>query len=415
MPWRGCSPSCRHPRRRQPDRGLVLAIAEEHRYPCQQCGADLRFQPGQTVLVCDHCGHVQTIPQADDRHTGAALRELDLARALRDELPREAVEDVRSTTCPSCGAVVEFTGASHATECPFCATPVVVDTGTHRHIKPQALVPFALTEREARGAMTKWLGSLWFAPNGLLEYARKGRAMTGIYAPFWTFDADTASHYSGQRGDAYYESRTVTVTVNGKPERRTEQVRKIRWSRVSGRVARRFDDMVIMASTSLPRRLGDELTPWDLSALVPYAPEYLSGFQAEGYTVPLTTGHAEARARMEQIIHHDIRTDIGGDEQRIDGVQTDWRDETFKHILLPIWTAAYKYNGRSYRFVVNGQTGEVQGERPWSIWKILFAVLIVALLAGAIAYFSESGTFSTTFELSEGALSGGDLPEWLAD
>ena len=365
----------------------------EHHYPCQQCGADLRFQPGQTQLVCDHCGHVQAIPQAGARRTARALAELDLARGLADDLPGDAVEDVRAAKCPSCGAVVEFAGATHATECPYCATPVVVDSGPHRHIKPQALIPFALSEREARAAMVKWLGRLWFAPNTLLEYARKGRAMTGLYVPFWTFDADTATRYRGQRGDAYYESRTVTVNVNGKAERRTEQVRKIRWSPASGQVARRFDDMVVMASTSLPRRLGDELTPWDLSALVPYSPDYLSGFQAEGYTVPLADGHAEARARMSRVIDRDIRADIGGDEQRIETANTRWDDETFKHILLPVWTAAYKYNGRSYQFLVNGQTGEVQGERPWSIWKILFAAVVALIFVAAFAYANDPEAF----------------------
>ncbi|THD81608.1 primosomal protein N' (replication factor Y) - superfamily II helicase [Aliigemmobacter aestuarii] len=385
-------------------------MAEEHRYPCEQCGADLRFQPGASQLVCDHCGHVQAIPEAGRRQVERALGELDLARALKDDLPPDAMEEVRSTTCPSCGAVVEFSGASHATECPFCATPVVVDTGTHRHIKPQALIPFALDEREARSAMTKWLGSLWFAPNGLLEYARKGRAMTGVYVPHWTFDADTATRYRGQRGDAYYESRTVTVTVNGKAERRTEQVRKIRWTPVTGKVSRRFDDMVVMASTSVPARLGDGLTPWDLSALVPYSPDYLSGFHAEGYTVTLARGHAEARERMGRIIAGDIRNDIGGDEQRIDGAETNWRDETFKHVLLPVWTAAYKYNGRSFRFLVNGQTGEVQGERPWSVWKILFAALVVAIFLGALAYANDPEAFHDAF-----GLSGNELPEWLTD
>jgi hypothetical protein len=266
---------------------------------------------------------------------------------------------------------------------------VVLDTGSHRIIKPQAVLPFLLTEAEARKAMIAWMGSLWFAPGTLLEYARKGRAMTGIYTPFWTFDADTASRYSGQRGEYYYETRTVSVRVNGRTEQRQEQVRHTRWYPASGRVARDFDDVLVMASQSLPQRLGNELTPWDLGKLVPYSPEYLAGFQAEGYTVPLAAGHAQARERMADVIRSDVRRDIGGDEQRISNIDTDWRDETFKHILLPVWMAAYKYNGKSYRFVVNGQTGEVQGERPWSIWKIAFAVLLVVALVSGAVYLAE--------------------------
>ncbi|MFN4204444.1 MAG: primosomal protein N' (replication factor Y) - superfamily II helicase [Tabrizicola sp.] len=362
---------------------------EEYRWPCSQCGAQLRYAPGQTHLVCAHCGHEQDIPAEPPRARARALQELDLARGLRDDLSSSDMEEVRTTSCPSCGAKIEVTGATHATSCPFCDTPVVLDTGTARQIKPQALVPFTLNESEARQRMIAWMGSLWFAPGTLLEYARKGRALTGIYVPFWTFDAATASRYTGERGEYYYETRTVRVRVNGRMETRQEQVRRTRWYPASGRVARDFDDMLVMASYSLPKRLGDELTPWDLGALVPYAPEFLAGFQAEGYTVPLAEGHREARDRMENVIRSDVRRDIGGDEQRIHDIQTRWSDETFKNILLPVWMAAYKYNGKSYRFLVNGQTGEVQGERPWSIWKIAFAVLVAAVLALGAVYLSD--------------------------
>ena len=366
-----------------------MTIAQEHRWPCAQCGADLRYAPGQTSLTCDHCGHVQDIAPAAPRATAKALGELDLTRGLRDDLPAAATEEVRSTSCPSCGAVVEFHGATHATECPFCASPVAVDTGAHRVIKPQALIPFTLTEHQARDQLTKWLGRLWFAPSKLLEFTRKGRAMTGIYVPYWTFDADTRSRYRGQRGEHYYETRTVTVTVNGKREQRQEQVQKTRWYPASGHVARDFDDVVVIASTSLPPRLAAGLDPWELGALAAYSPDYLAGFQAEGYTVSLADGHTTARDRMAQVIEQDVRRDIGGDVQQIDHIDSDFRDETFKHVLLPVWMAAYKYGGKSYRFLVNGQTGEVQGERPYSAWKIAFAVVLVVIVVLGVIYVTD--------------------------
>ena len=283
----------------------------EYRWPCAQCGADLRYAPGQTELTCDHCGHVQAIAPTSDRRRRRAMGELDLGRGLADDLAVDETQEVRSLACPNCGARIEFQGASHATECPFCATPVVTDTGVARHIKPQALVPFTLTEDQARNALIRWMGSLWFAPNALLEYARKGRAMNGIYVPFWTFDADTRSRYTGQRGDYYYETEMVTVTENGRSRREQRQVRKTRWTSVSGQVARGFDDVLIMASTSLPQRLGEDLTPWDMGALEAYNPDFLAGFQAEGYTVSLAEGNAAARERMSRIIEGDVRRNIG--------------------------------------------------------------------------------------------------------
>lgn len=354
---------------------------QEHRFPCDTCGSDLRFAPDQGKLSCDHCGGDQDIPTGGAK--GDTVGELDYQRAIDAALPARDIEEIRVLSCPNCGAHVEFNSVDHAAECPFCATPVVTDTGTHRQIKPQGVLPFSLDEKDGRDAMTKWLGRLWFAPNGLQEYARKGRKLEGIYVPYWTFDADTKSTYRGERGTEYYV--TETVQRDGKSEQR--QVQKVRWNSVSGRMARWFNDVLVLASKSLPKRYTDALQPWDLDKLAPYRPEYLAGFRAEGYTVELANAYAEARAHMDGVIRGDVRNDIGGDRQKIHKVQTTISDVTFKHVLLPVWLAAYKYRGKSYRFVVNGRTGRVQGERPWSAWKITFAVLIIGAIIAAIAYY----------------------------
>jgi hypothetical protein len=359
----------------------VARPEDEHRFPCEQCGADMRFDPGGDRLICDHCGATATLEPEGGPWGGdaPALVELDYETAIAAKLPAQEMEETRVSQCPSCGAQVEFQPDIHAKECPFCATPVVTDTGTHRHIKPKGVLAFQLTERQAHKAMNDWLGRLWFAPNGLQEYAKKGRKMDGIYVPYWTYDADTATQYRGQRGDAYW------VTVRGS-DGKTRRERRIRWTRTSGRVARWFDDVLILGSRSLPKTFTDRLAPWDLTALDGYRPEFLSGFRAEGYTVELDEGFEEARQVMEHQIRQDVRRDIGGDEQRIDHMAIRIDDVTFKHVLLPVWVAAYKYRGQSYRFVVNGQTGKVQGERPWSWIKITLAVIAAAIVIGALAY-----------------------------
>lgn len=356
-----------------------MSDMKEHRFPCDQCGADLRFDPSQGQLSCDHCGHTELLHERFGQET---ITEQDFRAGLRADLNEGEMEETRVLSCDNCGAQVEFAPEVHSSECPFCATPVVTGTGAHRHIKPKGLLPFALEERDAKSAMNDWLGSLWFAPNSLQRYARKGRKMQGIYVPYWTFDADTRSQYRGQRGTVYYETRTVMR--DGK--RQSQRVQKIRWRGVSGRVARAFDDVLVLASRSLPKRFTDALEPWDLSRLEPYSPEYLAGFRAEGYTVALDDGFVEARALMDRVIERDVKFDIGGDRQRISALETQVSGVTFKHILLPVWLAAYKYRGKTFRFVVNGRTGQVHGERPYSGWKIFFAVLCVAILAGVAGY-----------------------------
>lgn len=338
------------------------------------------------MLECDHCGNNQRIEGAKSAWRGGAVKELDFRKAIKDDLSDFEHTEIQTVSCENCGAHVEFEPNHHAAECPFCATPVVTDTGSTRQIKPRGLLPFALAHEDARDRMADWLGQLWFAPSGLKEYARKGRKLQGIYVPYWTYDAETASQYTGQRGTIYYENRQVSVVVDGKRQTRTQRVQKIRWQRVQGRVSRFFDDVLVLASKSLPKKYTDGLAPWDLSEMEPYREEYLAGFRAEAYTVALEDGYDQASAYMDRMIARDVKYDIGGDRQKIGTLDTKIGTLTFKHVLLPVWLAAYKYRGKTYRFVVNGRTGSVQGERPYSTFKIAIAVILGLLLAGAVGF-----------------------------
>lgn len=395
----------------------------QYRYPCENCGASLEFSPGQQKLTCPYCGHVQEIspgaarapsrqssegPWGDkailrDPQTGRALQwdagrkapeleEIPLEKGLRIDQNSDLTQQIKTLSCPNCGAKIEVTSEQTASSCPFCATPVVTDTGSARQIKPQGVLPFVITEAQAKTALDDWMKGLWFAPSGLTAYARRGRKMSGVYSPFWTFDADSRSVYSGQRGDYYYETEWVTMQVDGRQQRVARQVQKIRWTPASGRIARHFNDVLVLASSSLPRRFTDALAPWDLSHLTSYRPEYLSGFTAEGYTIALADGHQIAREEMAGVIAMDARRDIGGNVQRIHSLESEFSAETFKHIMLPVWTAAYRYNNTSYRFVVNGQSGRVQGERPYSIWKIAFAVILALIVLAAVMLATQANS-----------------------
>ncbi|TVQ57170.1 MAG: primosomal protein N' (replication factor Y) - superfamily II helicase [Rhodobacteraceae bacterium] len=355
-------------------------------YPCAACGAAVSYRPGETVLHCPFCGSDTPIPDVDDIARREAVREHDFHAALERGVLDAEMETTQVVHCDSCGATVEFDPAEHARECPFCATPLVADSAADRHIKPQAVLPFAIDGDEARRAVARWRASLWFAPNGLKRYARERGRLSGVYTPYWTFDAQTETAYAGERGDAH---SVRTRGPDGKPRLMTQ----IRWRRASGRVRRAFDDVLVLGATSLPRAYTDALAPWDLSQLKPYARDWLAGFRAEAYTVGLREAFGVARGVMDAQIRADVRAAIGGHQQRIHRLDTRVSDVTFKHVLLPVYVGAYRYRDRAYRVVVNGRTGAVRGERPWSAWKIALAALAALALAAAVLAIDQSGGF----------------------
>ena len=347
---------------------------QQRQFPCKNCGANLHFAPGTTALQCPYCGATNEIapPAPAD-----AVEELDLAGHLRDEDLHEQI----TVKCGTCGAETTLAPNVTAGRCPFCGGAIVAQGSSRRAIKPKSLLPFHVTREQAAESFKRWIHSLWFAPGELKKRADRAE-IAGVYIPCWTYDCATTSHYSGQRGDDYWDTESYTAFENGRSIRRTRRVRKTRWWPVSGMVSNDFDDVLVLASRSLPGGYAEALEPWDLKALVPYRDEYLSGFVAESYQVGLPEGFEIAKGIMSGPIRATIARDIGGDHQRIHSVDTRYFDVTFKHALLPVWISAYRYHERTFRFLVNARTGEVQGERPYSWVKITLAVLAaVAIIA----------------------------------
>ncbi len=366
-----------------PEQNEAPVATQNKRFPCKNCGADMQFDPSAAAITCPYCGHENPIPQSEQD-----IEELDFETYLAQISEREETEQTQAVQCSACGAETTLDPNTAADACPFCGGALISEAHTVSKIRPKSLLPFAIDRAQAMEAFRAWVKSRWFAPNKLKQYARADSSrLNGMYVPFWTYDSKTTSWYTGQRGDHYYVTESYTTTENGKTVRKTRQVRKTRWTSVSGVVWRNFDDILVLASRSLPKKYADRLEPWDLENLVTYDDQYLSGFRAETYQVDLAEGFDEAKGIMATQIRSDVRHDIGGDEQRIHSVRTQHDDVTFKHLLLPVWISAYRFGEEVYRFLVNARTGEVQGERPWSWVKIALAVAAVLAVVATIAYF----------------------------
>lgn len=362
----------------------------ERKFPCAQCGALLRFDPGAASLNCEYCGHVNPIARST-----TAIAELDFRAATAAARQSQATQEVAALKCNSCGAEFTPDAKAEASACPFCGSSVVHQAPRAEQLKPKSVLPFKITKDDAQARFRDWLKGLWFAPNKLKEFARADRSgLAGIYTPYWTYDAQTTSQYTGERGVNRTVYRTVTVTVNGRPETRTEAVTVTDWYPASGTVRRNFDDVLVLASDSLPRKYTDRLAPWDLQSLSPYNESYLAGFRAERYQVGLEAGFERAREVMAPQIVADCKANIGGDQQRVHSVNTSYGAITYKHVLLPIWLAAYQFRGRAFRFVINGRTGAVQGERPYSAAKIALlvgGVILAIIVIGVLVAGGDTG------------------------
>jgi LSD1 subclass zinc finger protein len=357
-------------------------VAEQGKVKCKDCGGILQYSPGQNSLTCIYCG---TLNEVEGASAPVVQEEQDFVAFLNNASAKQETIQTTTVKCGSCGSSTSLQPNVTSDSCPFCGTALVIQGGTATNsIRPAYLLPFSIDKKKGIELFQKWIAGLWWAPNDLKMIAKNDK-LKGLYIPYWTYDSNTVSHYTGQQGTHYYVTESYTTTENGKTVTRTRQVQKTRWIPVSGTVHDDFDDVLVNASKSLPEKLANELEPWDLHELKAFNEQFLTGFITEQYQVDVKEGFEKAKVRMEVVIRGTVNKAIGGDVQRIDSLQTTYNNITFKHILLPIWLSAYRYSEKVYRFMINGRTGEVQGERPYSFWKIAGAVIgALAVIGGAI-------------------------------
>jgi len=352
-------------------------------FPCEGCGADLKFHIGVQTLKCPYCGFEKQIEFDDDAQVVEQDFHAMLARVRAlHEKDRHDEEGQNEVRCDACGGNVVFVGSLTSSECPYCASPIQLEnvhTAEHR-IPVDGVLPFLVTNDSARTKLGVWVKSRWFAPNEFMRRGVEGK-FNGVYLPYWTFDSMTFTRYVGQRGEHYW-----VTTGSGKDERRE---RRTRWYPANDRFQRFFDDVLVLATRNLPRKLMLKLEPWPLGKVVTFNQQMLAGYLARTYEVELDEGFAEAKKRIDTSLEDDVRKRIGGDTQRVHSIKTRYEALTLKHLLLPVWLLAYRYHEKTYQVMINAGTGEVQGERPYSWVKITMTAIAGIAVAGTVFFFAN--------------------------
>jgi hypothetical protein len=359
----------------------AVTEAKVRKFPCEGCGADLRWEPGVTALRCEYCGFTKSVTPSAER-----IREKAVDAALR--APRDVGwgAERKVIACKRCGAHTTLEPHVAASTCAFCGTAAVVEAPANASVvRPEGLLPFHIPRETAQQSFRSWLGTLWFRPSDLKSRSRVTN-IQGVYIPFWTFDAATDSWWTAEAGYFYYV--TVRVRENGKMVSRQEQ--RVRWEHASGTLQMFFDDVPVPASRGVSQDLTQKLEPFPTADLTPYEPSYLSGFLAEENAVDLPEALETAKTRMRGDIRAACSRDVPGDTQRNLEVETTFDAVAYKNALLPIWISAYEYGAKPYRFLVNGVTGQCTGTAPWSWVKITMLVLAILTVLMIVLYLNGS-------------------------
>ena len=362
----------------------MAEISALEKHACPACGAQAEWNPSKQKLVCPYCGTES--PYVIDRDTGKAV-ENDLVKALR-EMPDEDrgwQTDTRSVQCQSCKAVMVFSAARVGQNCEFCGSPALVAYNEIKApIRPESLLPFKIPADRIRDDMRRWWKSKWLAPNRLAR-ASLIDTIRSLYIPYWTFDANVVCPWEAEAGYYYYVS--VPHTVNGKTVMRQE--RRTRWEPASGQIEHFFDDEPVPGTHGIDIGLLRQVEPFPTQDLVPYDVAFLAGHVVEHYQVVLFDAAGASQNQMHAKLEQLCAAQIPGDTYRNLQIHPVYSNQTFKHILVPVWLVAYDYGRKKYQVVANGYTGIIAGQYPYSAWKIFF--LVVAILIVVLIFIYAAG------------------------
>lgn len=350
-------------------------------FPCPGCNSQLYFNPQVQQLECEHCGTKVAIDKATD-----LIKENNLRQQFAGATDTTVTVEQLVYKCGRCGSQSVFTTEMPTFTCSFCnyeaVNPVAYKT---RIIQPSGMIPFKVDRQQSISIFKTWLGKGWWAPRDLQQFARPD-ALHGIYLPFWTYDAQTNSAWSGYGGRYYYETEYYT---DSQGKRQSKQVRKTEWIYRSGTYDHFFDDILIGGATELSQSEYESIFPYQLEELVNFDAKYLSGWKADVYDIAVNDGYEKAEAMMKDTIYDACAELCRIDTYKNLEVNTSYSDQTYKHILLPLWLCTYAYKKKNYHFLINGQTGKIHGKKPVSAAKIILVILIALLVIAGLALLGQ--------------------------
>jgi len=358
------------------------------KFSCPACGGEATWNPAKQALVCAFCGTTSPAQLEVSPSGEEIIREHDLATALRS-IPKDRrgwQAPKTSVRCQSCQAISVFDPERVGQRCDFCGSAALVPyEDIQEAFRPESLLPMKVSETQVRDDIRKWYSSRWFAPNKL-----KSRALTdtvkGLYIPYWTFDAQVHADWTAESGYYYYVTETYR-DANG--QTKTRQVRKIRWQPSAGSLDHFFDDELVSASRGVEADLLHRIEPFPTKDLVPYDAGFLSGWVVERYQIDLVAAAQHARERMDAATERLCAAQVPGDTHRNLRVRAAYSEQTFKHILAPLWLLTYTYGARAFQVMVNGYTGIIAGRYPKSWIKITLAVLAGLAVMATIFFFTQ--------------------------
>ncbi len=313
---------------------------------CSNCAGKLIFNPASQKLECANCG--AGFRPEDVRDTGTDVS--------------SKYYDTRVYTCGHCGAEIITSDTESSTFCVYCGNPAIVFSRVSKEYRPDGIIPFKITKLQALDKIRSKFENNPIVPKEIAG-SFKPENMRGIYVPYWVINAD------------YQEADWISGTVKRGKSSET------RYYSRAGEV--KFKNVPVDGSRILNDDVSMRLEPFYLEDSREFDEDYLNGFYSNTSDMDLIDLRESASERCHKLFSDEVLKSIPKNARNVkirDSIYwADIQDDPI-YMMFPVWFLTFKYNGKPYTVLVNGQTGKVTGTLPWQNKKILAIAITTFIL-----------------------------------
>jgi hypothetical protein len=347
--------------------------------PSPAATAELAKSPTPQGHACANCG--SPIDEGD--------KFCNVCGAVQPTAEQPAAPATRTIECKNCGAKLTLAGDARSITCPFCDSNYVVDLPDDQGGKqdPEIVNGFALTPEQALEKFRQWLRDGGMFRPGDLSTAKIEEKLRGVYLPFWSFSMLAHSRWSANIGEHWYRTETYTTMEDGKLVTRTRTVTETEWWPLAGEHHNYYSGYLVSGSRGLPQSWAEQIKPYRLEALKRYQAYFLAGWLSEEYSIERDEALSICQQEFQLREQRNVESFMPGDTQADVGVDCEFSDVNSDLILLPVYLLSYRYGDKLYRFLLNGQTGKMAGDKPMSSMRIGLAIGIGVIVLVVLWWF----------------------------
>ncbi|MCL2753393.1 MAG: hypothetical protein FWE44_04505 [Defluviitaleaceae bacterium] len=343
-------------------------------YKCLNCDGAINFDAGLQQMSCPFCDstfEVAALMEMQDDEN--AEQTVEIEWAAHDDQPWEEGEQegIRVYSCNTCAGEIVTDATTAAAKCPFCGNPIVMKGQLSGAAKPDLIIPFQLDKNAAKQALIDHLSGKKLLPK-CFKSKKTLEDISGLYVPFWLFDAEVNANMR-------FRATTTRVWMDSR-----FTYTETRHFNVVRQGAMAFDAVPVDASKKMPSDIMESIEPFNITTAVPFKTGYLAGYMADKFDYEAEECKVRANQRIVKSTEDSFRRTVQGYATVIPQYQGVYLQKSeVKYALLPVWTITANWQGKTYLFAMNGQTGKFVGDLPtdWGIFWKWFAIMAVAISA----------------------------------